>query len=223
MIDRILEAEVMDSQGDAEQYDAMDHAEVNKQFVADLLAFHGPERVGRWLDVGTGTGLIPIQLCQVASGFEVLGLDLAERMLEVGRTHLASAGFGDRIRLEIGDAKALPYSPASFEVVFCNTILHHLPDPAIAVREMIRVVKPGGTVFVRDLFRPDRKELLDQLVKLHAGNETESARQMFADSLHAGLTLEEIRAILQSAAISPDSVSMTSDRHWTWAWKKPNP
>src|SRR5437660_1149848 len=98
MLSRILEPEVMDSPEEASDYDAMDHAVVNRAFVADFLAaWDGKNPL---LDVGTGTALIPIELCQQRSSAEVVGVDLAEHMLRVGRDNVRRAGLEGRIRLE---------------------------------------------------------------------------------------------------------------------------
>ena len=64
--------------------------------------------------------------------------------------------------------------------------------------------------------RPDNEEQLEGLVELYAGSESEFGRQMFHDSLHAALSLNEIRALIKDLGFPADSVQPTSDRHWTW-------
>src|SRR3954468_23262314 len=100
MLPRVLEPEAMDTPEEARDYDAMDHREVNARFVADFLAAHGPCRGGSILDVGTGTAQIPIALCRDDPRALVVGLDLADAMLELARRNVDAAGLGDRIRLE---------------------------------------------------------------------------------------------------------------------------
>ncbi|MEZ6147292.1 MAG: class I SAM-dependent methyltransferase [Planctomycetaceae bacterium] len=70
------------------------------------------------------------------------------------------------------DGKSLPYEPGEFDVVMSNSIVHHIPEPFEALREMRRVVRPGGLLFVRDLLRPDSEAEVERLVTLHAGEET---------------------------------------------------
>src|SRR5262249_42714097 len=94
MLPRVLEPEVMDSAEEAGDYDAMDHAQVNRVFVADFLAVWDGR--GPVLDVGTGTAQIPIELCRQAAGVEVVGVDLAEHMLAVGRANVRREGFEPR-------------------------------------------------------------------------------------------------------------------------------
>jgi hypothetical protein len=88
---------------------------------------------------------------------------------------------------------------------------------------MARLVAPGGTLFVRDLARPSSLAGLEALVERYAGGETGHARAMFADSLHAALTVDEVRERVAPLGIGGDCVAMTSDRHWTLAWRRPGP
>src|ERR1700737_1319304 len=98
MLPRTLEPEAMDSAEEARDYDAMDHASVNRVFVDDFVAFC--EADGPILDAGTGTAQIPIELCRRPGSARVVGVDLAEHMLGVGRDNVRRAGLEGRIRLE---------------------------------------------------------------------------------------------------------------------------
>src|SRR5437773_10436474 len=81
MLPRKLEPEVMDSAEEARDYDAMDHSAVNRVFVGDFLAvWDGRNPI---LDLGTGTGLIPIELCQRSESARIVAIDFAEHMLRV--------------------------------------------------------------------------------------------------------------------------------------------
>ena len=222
MLSRVLEPEVMDTPEEAREYDAMDHAAVNLRFVADFLAAHGPGRGGEILDVGTGPARLPIALCRADRHFRVLGIDLAGPMLDLARRNVAEAGLTDRIRFARGDAKSLPFPDGRFEAVVSNTIIHHIPDPAPALAEMVRLVAPGGTLMVRDLARPLDESAVQALVDLHAGSEPIPARNLFRDSLRAALTLEEVQDVIRGLGLPDEGVAMTSDRHWTWTWSRPS-
>jgi len=222
MIERVLEPEAMDSPGEAREYDLMDHVSVNAAFVAEMLAAaaragRSPSAAGSVLDVGTGTARIPIVLCGESGACRVVGVDLAHEMLLVGRENVLQAGFQSRIALLRARAGDLPFRSASVPIAVSNSLIHHLPDPAAAFREMCRVVAPGGVVFVRDLCRPASEPDLDRLVNLHAAGATATQRRLFADSLHAALTVEETRAMVATLPFSTASVEATSDRHWTLA------
>ena len=219
MLPRVLETEAMDTAAEAVGYDAMDHSEVNRRFVDDLLAASPPP--GEILDLGTGTALIPIELGRRRTGHRILGVDLAEHMLALGRKNVERAGLCEAITLERVDAKGLPYATGRFDVVMSNSIVHHIPEPRSALAEAVRVLRHGGLMFVRDLLRPDDDATVRRLVDLYAANDTPHQRQMFYDSLRATLTLDEIRDLVASLGFSHDSVQQTTDRHWTWSAVKP--
>jgi ubiquinone/menaquinone biosynthesis C-methylase UbiE len=217
MLPRILEPEVMDSIEEARDYDAMDHTAVNRVFVADFLAVWNGQ--GSLLDVGTGTAQIPLELCRQHAGVSVTAIDLAEHMLLVGEANIRRAGLAGRIRLERQDAKRLPYADGSFDAVISNSIVHHIPEPAAVLAEMVRVVAPGGVLFVRDLLRPQDETILQHLVDVHAAGANAHQRQMFGDSLHAALTLTDMRDLVSALGFNPATVQQTTDRHWTWQTK----
>ena len=146
MLPRVLEPEVMDSPEEARDYDAMDHAAVNRRFVADFLAVWGGEGGNPILDIGTGTAQIPIELCRTAPTASVVAIDLAAHMLAVGQENVRRAGMTDRLHLELCDAKRLPHASGSFAAVISNSIIHHIPEPGRVVarvaRQDLRVLQP---------------------------------------------------------------------------------
>ena len=93
-LERELEPEVMDSSEEAEDYNAMDHSQVNQVFVQDMLAFakaHG-KSLEDVLDLGTGTALIPVELCQQDANCRVMAIDMAVHMLDLARYNIEAAG-----------------------------------------------------------------------------------------------------------------------------------
>ncbi len=218
-LQRMLEPEVMDTLEEATDYDTMDHAEVNRRFVDDLLA--SGDVLGDVLDLGTGTAQIPVELCRRHADCRVVAVDMAVNMLDLARYNIEIAGLIGRIRLEQADAKKLPYPDGVFQVVMSNSIVHHLPEPVDAIKEAVRVAAPVSRLFFRDLMRPDSREQLDQLVATYATDANEHQRRMFSDSLAAALTLDEIRALITALGFPPDTIQATSDRHWTWNAVKP--
>jgi len=222
-IPRVLEPEAMETAEDVRQYDAMDHSEVNARFVADFLHLHGPCRGGELLDAGTGTARIPIALAHADLQARIVALDLAQTMLAQAAINIAAAGLSHRIRCRRGDAKLLvdDFGERAFEAVISNTIVHHIPDPEPALRALARLVAPAGTLMVRDLARPGSHPELTRLADRYTAAETPAARALFEASLHAALTLDEVRTIINRLGLPPDDVLMTSDRHWTWTWRAP--
>ena len=83
--------------------------------------------------------------------------------------------------------------------------------------QIARVTREDGIIFVRDLLRPADESMLDHLVETYVSQESEYSQKMFRDSLHASLTLEEMKEIVVKLGFAAETVSATSDRHWTWA------
>lgn len=230
MLTRRLEPEVMDTSKDARDYDTMDHRTVNRVFVDDFLAFshaNGFEtqltdqrQPLRLLDVGTGTALIPIELCSRRVTCQIIAIDLAAEMLKLADLNIAKTGFANSIQTERIDAKQMPYATGSFDGVISNSIVHHIPEPTAVFAEMARVLQLGGVLFVRDLLRPDSLADVDHFVATYAGRENAHSQQLFRDSLHAALTLDEVRDLAVAHGIPATSIAQTSDRHWTLAWSR---
>ena len=232
MLSRILEPEVMDTTNEALTYDAMDHEEVNRAFAADLLtclpaaaAPAEPPDTPRWLnllDLGTGTARIPILLCQLRADLRIWATDLSAAMLAVARNNIELDQPDDRVRLDRADAKQLDYNDGMFDAVFSNSLVHHLPAPGAMFGEVLRVTRAGGRIFVRDLARPASAARVQELVGQYAADESPQGQQLLAASLHAALTLEEVRQLVQQEGGDPEAVTLTSDRHWTWSQAVPD-
>src|SRR5690606_5829226 len=97
------------------------------------------------LDVGCGPGTVTIDLASRVA--RAVGVDRAPAVLAAAREAGKSV---DNVEFVEGDAYALPFEDASFDVVYAHQVLQHLTDPIAALREMRRVARPGGYVAVRD-------------------------------------------------------------------------
>jgi demethylmenaquinone methyltransferase/2-methoxy-6-polyprenyl-1,4-benzoquinol methylase len=97
------------------------------------------------LDVATGTAAVAIELVR-RRGCRVVGLDQSPEMLAAGRERVEAAGLGDRIRLVEGSADRLPFPNGSFDALTFTYLLRYVEAPATTLRELARVVRPGGTL-----------------------------------------------------------------------------
>jgi ubiquinone/menaquinone biosynthesis C-methylase UbiE len=161
-----------------------------------------------------------VELCRQHATCRVIAGDAAIQMLELARYNIEIASLRHRIQLSQIDAKQLGFTDHYFDLVMSNSIIHHLPEPRKCLAEAVRVCRVGGWLFFRDLLRPANQKELDHLVQTYAGNENQHQRQMFEDSLHAALDLDEIRGLVGELGFPNDTVQQTSDRHWTWAVQK---
>ncbi len=123
---------------------------------AAVLAMLGEKRFDSVLDLGTGTGRMLEMLAPQTT--RAVGLDVSPAMLGIARVNLDAAGLR-QVQLRQGDAYALPSDLSGFDLVILHQVLHYLDDPARAVREAARALRPGGRLLVVD-FAPHGEENL---------------------------------------------------------------
>ncbi|HRH69927.1 MAG: bifunctional demethylmenaquinone methyltransferase/2-methoxy-6-polyprenyl-1,4-benzoquinol methylase UbiE [Flavobacteriales bacterium] len=114
----------------------------------------GQEPVAHLLDVATGTADLAIMAARKVD--RVTGIDISEGMLSQGRVKLAKRGLVDRITLAQADSTALPFPDATFDAVTVAFGVRNFEDLEAGLREMIRVLKPNGRIFVLEFSKPQR-------------------------------------------------------------------
>ncbi|MEZ6053394.1 MAG: class I SAM-dependent methyltransferase [Planctomycetaceae bacterium] len=102
----------------------------------------------RILDVGCGPAVIAAELGRQFETATVVGIDASPQRIEAAHANIVDA---PNVSVQIGDAHALPFEDESFDFVVCRFLMEYLPDKALAVQEMKRVLKPGGRLFLQDL------------------------------------------------------------------------
>ena len=113
-----------------------------------------PAGATRVLDVASGTAAVSIELTRRAPSREVVGVDQSAEMLAAGRARVIEAGLGGRIDLREGRAESLPFGDAEFDALTFTYLLRYVDDPAATMRELARVVRPGGTVAMLEFAVP---------------------------------------------------------------------
>ncbi|MBV8065047.1 MAG: class I SAM-dependent methyltransferase [Actinobacteria bacterium] len=106
------------------------------------------------LDVATGTAAVAIELARAVPGRIVVGIDQSPEMLGAGRARVARAGLADRIELREGRAESLPFADDEFDALTFTYLLRYVDDPVAAMRELRRVVRPGGTIAMLEFAVP---------------------------------------------------------------------
>jgi demethylmenaquinone methyltransferase/2-methoxy-6-polyprenyl-1,4-benzoquinol methylase len=113
-----------------------------------------PADASRVLDVATGTAAVARGLARAAPQRTVVGIDQSAEMLAAGRARVAAAGLDDRIVLREGRAEALPFADGEFDAVTFTYLLRYVDDPAATLRELARVLRPGGTMAMLEFAVP---------------------------------------------------------------------
>jgi ubiquinone/menaquinone biosynthesis C-methylase UbiE len=193
------------------------------------------------LDCGCGVGSITIDLAEHVAPGTVIGVDTDEQQLQIARAHAAERGLTN-VTFEQGNAYALRFDEASFDVVLAHTLLIHLSDPPRALRAFRRVVRPGGIVAVSDddlamvTFSPDEpllRKLFDLWIRImqHNGSSPFYSRHLRHLMLQAGFartegfalapdhygTLAETRrfaSIFKGLLRNPKLVDIVTDQGW---------
>jgi demethylmenaquinone methyltransferase/2-methoxy-6-polyprenyl-1,4-benzoquinol methylase len=107
------------------------------------------------VDVACGTGAVSVELARTL-GCRVVGVDQSPEMLAEGRRRVEAAGLGDRIELRDGRAEELPFADGTFAGLTFTYLLRYVDDPAATMRELVRVVRPGGTIAMLEFAVPPR-------------------------------------------------------------------
>jgi ubiquinone/menaquinone biosynthesis C-methylase UbiE len=115
--------------------------------LADDLVGAAPQG-GAVLDIGTGPGVLLVEIARRRPDLRLAGIDLSADMVAAAQRNLA--GIGDRATAHVGDVTDLPFPDGSFDLVVSSFSLHHWEDPAAAVPELARVLRPGGRLYVYD-------------------------------------------------------------------------
>lgn len=101
------------------------------------------------VEIGAGTGMFSAAMARWIEGSSVLAVDPSEAMLAEARRHHPHPA----VRYVLGSAEAVPAPDDAFDMAFLSRVIHHLPDRALAVRELARILRAGGQVIVRTTFR----------------------------------------------------------------------
>jgi ubiquinone/menaquinone biosynthesis C-methylase UbiE len=215
MMQRIPERELMDGREEARNYAGAKFPDVTGDAAQHLLDLttRDAERALNVIDLGTGPGTIPIQLAKARPAWHITALDASREMIKIATIASRMAGVQDRVTPHLCNAKETALPDASFDIVFSNNFLHHMPDPVLLWREIKRLAAPGGLIVVRDLLRPETEARAHQIVDEMAANQPESFRVGYYDSLHSAFLPEEVREQLKAAGLSSLTVQGVAGRY----------
>jgi ubiquinone/menaquinone biosynthesis C-methylase UbiE len=203
---RIPEPEVMDDSAEVEAYSsAAAQAYLNR--IDDTLVEHalrlvkGRER-GSALDIGTGPGQIVVKLARRLAEWNFTGVDRSPGMIAQAQANLAAASgeLAGRVEFQVADGNRLPFPDDSFDLVMCNSVLHHLAEPEKLLSEMSRLVNSGGAILLRDLRRPGRFAY-PLHVRWHGRHYSGVMYRLYCDSVRSAYTVPELKGMLDSAAL----------------------
>ena len=143
----------------AKNYDAANRAislGMDRRWRRKAVEVLGPVAGGRYLDIGTGTGDLVLELLEQSPSVQVDGIDLSERMLDIAKTKSSEKGVGDSVSFFKADATALPMRDACYDGIISGFCVRNIERRRKALTEMHRVLKPGGRLVVLEAVYPQR-------------------------------------------------------------------
>ena len=132
---------------------------LNQRVIADLAALRSPS--GKVLDVGTGPGTLVREIARSFPWLQVYGIDLSEDMIRLAHAHARREQLAERVHFESFDVAHLPYPDQSFDMVVSTISMHHWSELEQPLRELHRVLRPGGRVWIYD-FRFVKAQMVEK-------------------------------------------------------------
>ncbi len=220
---RVPEPEVMDDAGEAQAYSSASAeaylSKIDDSFVEHAIGLIGAVP-GRAVDIGCGPGQILKKLSARLPEWRFCGVDRSFAMIRLaaeseGDSSPATGGEGPakgNVQFVPGDANSLPFRDASFDLVLCNSVLHHMREPSRLLAEIRRIAKPNAGILLRDLRRPSRISYSFH-VRWHGRHYEGLMYKLYCDSVRAAYTRKELAAMLRPAGISGARVFSHGSTH----------
>lgn len=155
------------------------------------------------LEVAPGPGYFAVELAKLGA-YRITGLDVSRTLVEIARAKAAEAGVDVDFRQ--GDAAHMPFAPESFDFVVCRAAFKNFTEPLLALKEMYRVLKPGGRALIIDLRRGASMQSISQAVQgMHLGtvNATITRLTFRFMLLKRAYTREEFQQLLAQTKFGP--------------------
>jgi ubiquinone/menaquinone biosynthesis C-methylase UbiE len=214
---RVPEPEVMDDSDEVEAYSSA-AAQAYLDKIDDTFVEHAARLVagrsrGRALDIGTGPGQIVLKLARRLPGWQFIGVDHSPNMIrqaKVGGRSFNSDISGQpagalapeaRVQFFVADGNRLPFPSASFDLVMCNSVLHHLAQPQRLLAEIARLAKPDGALLIRDLRRPSRPAY-PLHVRWYGRHYSGLMYKLYCASVRSAYSVAELEALLRASPLA---------------------
>jgi ubiquinone/menaquinone biosynthesis C-methylase UbiE len=209
---RVLEPELMIDEHQVKAYAEADFEIPHQAFIQRLSAWiNEADFSGTALDLGCGPGDISYRFAKAFPLSKLHAVDGSEPMLNLALAALSS-DLKERLRFILGRLPDVILPQSDYEIIFSNSLLHHLPDPQTLWQTVKNYARPGTRIIIMDLLRPANLALAQNMVQDYTMNEPKILQRDFYHSLLAAFSLEEISTQLVKADLKLQ-VEQISDRH----------
>ncbi len=221
---RIAEPELMNDPAQVHAYAIADFAQPHDHFIESLLDTFPellPDSCGYALDLGCGPADISRRFANALSEFEIHAVDAAENMIAMATRLNQQQGLQQRIKCQTAFIHDVDTSGPDYDIIFSNSLLHHLNKPLDLWNAIIRIASAGTRIFIMDLMRPANTAQAHELVQHYAANEPEILQHDFYRSLCAAYRIDEIQQQLLECHLHYCQIRAISDRHVIIYGRKP--
>lgn len=173
----------------------------------DILTTRFPLKPGSIVaDIGTGTGYLAKKLAETAG--LVNAIDISQAMLEVARKDLSPKEL-ETIRLIEGDAHDLPLEDNSQDMVYANLLLHHLLEPPMAIKDIYRILKPGGSLVISDIDRHNYQWAKNEKSDVWLGIERSEIKEWFHEAGFKDIEVSNLGCNCRTSNAAGDMVEIS--------------
>ena len=219
-MNRVLEPELMEDDAQIKAYAAADFEIPHNNLIEYLKSFiKNDDFSGTALDLGCGPGDITRRFANAFPLSKVHAVDGSLPMLMHAKAELPK-DLSTRISYLEGKLPDVTLPQSSYEIIFSNSLLHHLPNPQALWQTIKKYSRPGTYIIIMDLVRPPSIEAAKMMVDTYASQEPEILKRDFYHSLLAAFSIKEITAQLVEAGLNLHIIQ-TSDRHILITGKMP--
>lgn len=155
-------------------------------------------------DIGTGTGFMIQGLLDKAG--ELVGFDESSAMLAIARENFAAYPI---VKFQEAEGQQLPVADDHFDAVFANMYLHHAPDPAAAIAEMVRILKPGGKLIITDLDSHDQAWMQEAMADRWLGFAREDIQHWYAAAGLEQIVIDCAEGTCDCSSPADDAISLS--------------
>ncbi len=158
---------------------------------------------GRVLDIGTGPGHLPISIARMSPSLDIMAIDISQAMVEMADHNAAHSGLDCRIKFVLGSAESIPFDDGYFDLVISTLSLHHWADAPACMKEIRRVLKPGGEAWIYDIQRDVTSEGKQQLYRQYGRLVT--AILLYFVRAHSSMGAQKIKGLLAQPGLGLSS------------------
>lgn len=166
---------------------------------------------GSLLDIGCGTGLMLVEIARTNPGLKLIGIDVSESMITLGRRNISEAGLSDVITLASRSAEDLSeFGDERFDMVTSSGCLSAWLSPEETLRQIHRIMKNGGRLLLRDWNR--RTSFFRKALLLLEASRQPEVRKRIRTAFKAAYTLREVQEIVMSGPLTIEE--LRTEDHW---------